>query len=161
VNYSVQDIFDVNTSEVPAEDPARFYKLRDELWWKVRQRFEKREICIPNDDELIGELTVIKYEPEGGKIGEGTSPFRGTRVRRSVCLRAARMISQRAGARTRRNAATAAAAVTVDVLAGKYQAMVAIPAHATHHEVALQPILVLRKTSMVTRSASKPASDAS
>lgn len=61
-------IFDVNTSEVPAEQPDRFFKLRDELWWKVRTRFEKRDISIPKDDELMGELTVVKYEPDDRRI---------------------------------------------------------------------------------------------
>ena len=47
----------------------KFKKLRDELWWKLRMQFEKGLISIPADDELIAELTTIKYKPESdGKI---------------------------------------------------------------------------------------------
>lgn len=50
-------------------DGDKFVRLRDELWWKVRERFEKGLISIPNDDELIGELTTIKFATESnGKI---------------------------------------------------------------------------------------------
>jgi hypothetical protein len=47
----------------------KFAKMRDELWWRTRQEFEEGVISIPNDDELIGELTSIKYTYESsGKI---------------------------------------------------------------------------------------------
>lgn len=60
------DIIDVNVSESPSED-TRFYKLRDELWWRLREEFEKGIISIPNDAILIAELTTIKFEerPDG------------------------------------------------------------------------------------------------
>jgi hypothetical protein len=45
----------------------RFAKLRDELWWSLREQFELGLISIPNDDELIAELTSIKYEPNDSK----------------------------------------------------------------------------------------------
>ena len=61
------DIVDVNVAELPSEDD-RFHRLRDELWWRVRQLFESRVISIPNDDELIAELTTIKYAEPNGKI---------------------------------------------------------------------------------------------
>lgn len=58
----------VNVSEsAPSKD--RFVRLRDELWWRVRERFESRMIKIPKDDELIGELAGIKFKREtNGKI---------------------------------------------------------------------------------------------
>jgi len=44
------------------------FKKRDELFWKVRTVFEKGTISIPNDDELIGELTTIRYsDPDSTK----------------------------------------------------------------------------------------------
>lgn len=46
-----------------AKDKHRFVRLRDELWWKMREQFENGSIGIINDDELIGELSTIKYEP--------------------------------------------------------------------------------------------------
>lgn len=61
-------IIDVNVAESPPTD-GKFMKLRDELWWRTRERFERRDISIPDDEELIGELTTPKFEYlDGGKI---------------------------------------------------------------------------------------------
>ena len=49
----------------------KFVMLRDELFWRLREAFESGEIAIPpNDDELEGELSLLKYDDEGvdGKI---------------------------------------------------------------------------------------------
>ena len=44
------------------------FRLRDELFMKVRTDFEKRLISIPYDDELINELTTIKSnDPDSTK----------------------------------------------------------------------------------------------
>jgi phage terminase large subunit len=44
------------------------FKKRDEIFWKLRTVFEKGLISIPNDDELIGELTTIRYnDPDSTK----------------------------------------------------------------------------------------------
>lgn len=46
-----------------ARDGTRFYRLRDELWWKMRTAFEKNLIDIPEDDgELRSQLSSVKYE---------------------------------------------------------------------------------------------------
>jgi len=54
-----------------ATDP-RYYSLRDELWGRVRDKFEKRAYQIPNDDELIAQLTTVRkdidFEEKTGKI---------------------------------------------------------------------------------------------
>src|SRR3989304_546021 len=64
----IAQVWDVNVSEAAAISD-RFFRLRDELWWNVREKFELKSISIPNDDELIGELTTIKYAEDGnGKI---------------------------------------------------------------------------------------------
>lgn len=55
-------VIDVNVSEVASQDD-RFVRLRDELWWKLREEFEARTISLPDDPMLIGELTAIHYEP--------------------------------------------------------------------------------------------------
>ncbi len=60
-------VMGVNVSN-SAVHPERFHRLRDELWWRMREAFEKGEISIPNDDELIGELSVIKFDDATGKI---------------------------------------------------------------------------------------------
>ena len=60
-------IIGVNVSEL-ASTQDRFHKLRDQLCWRVREAFEGREISIPNDPLLIGELTTIKFTEPNGKI---------------------------------------------------------------------------------------------
>jgi hypothetical protein len=58
----------VNVAEKAPTD-HRFKRLRDELWWRVREKFESGIISIPADDELIGELSSIKYKSESdGRI---------------------------------------------------------------------------------------------
>lgn len=54
-------IIQVNVT-MEADDPMRFYKLRDQLWWQLREQFEKRIISIPNDILLIDELMAIRLD---------------------------------------------------------------------------------------------------
>lgn len=62
------DCEDVNVSERPSAKDE-YTSLRDELWWSVRKAFEGRQISIPDDEELIGQLSTIKYRvTPGGKI---------------------------------------------------------------------------------------------
>ena len=51
-----------------SRNAERFNKMRDELWWKVREEFEKGTISIPNDLDLIDQLAMMKYDTETGKI---------------------------------------------------------------------------------------------
>lgn len=47
----------------------KFAKLRDELWWKGREFFEKRDCSIPADEGLIAELSSPTYSfNSDGKI---------------------------------------------------------------------------------------------
>lgn len=63
----LKNLHAVNVAEVPSEQD-RFHRLRDELWWNVRESFEQRLPCFPLDDELIAELTNIHWREENGKI---------------------------------------------------------------------------------------------
>lgn len=63
----LKNLYDVNVAEVASRED-RFHRLRDEIWWHVREAFEQRLPCIPNDEELIAELTNIHWEEHGGKI---------------------------------------------------------------------------------------------
>jgi hypothetical protein len=60
-------VFDVNVGEMAAEHD-RFHWLRDEIWWMAREAFSNRLISIPNEADLIAQLTDIHYEDESGKI---------------------------------------------------------------------------------------------
>ena len=58
----------VDVRRSPRND-ERFHKLRDELWWRLRERFEKGTISIIKDQDLIDQLGAIKYKPDStGKI---------------------------------------------------------------------------------------------
>ncbi len=45
-----------------ARNHDKFNRLRDELWWTVREQFEHGTISIPDDEELFYELESIKYD---------------------------------------------------------------------------------------------------
>lgn len=53
------------------DNPARFMKLRDELWWRVREWFEEGMCDIPYDEEFIEQLSDIRYEDHGKVKIEG------------------------------------------------------------------------------------------
>jgi phage terminase large subunit len=67
----------VDVSELPI-DPTRFHRLRDQIYWELREAFvETREISLRMldakgqvvvDDELIGQLVSIKWAEVKGKI---------------------------------------------------------------------------------------------
>ena len=60
-------LIDVNVGEV-ASNNQRFFRLRDELYWRVRDLFEQRIFSIPDDPILVGEATSIKFEEPGGIV---------------------------------------------------------------------------------------------
>ena len=57
------NVHSVNVAE-SARRSDKFYRLRDELWWGVREKFENNLMSIPEDDELLGELCTIKFKAE-------------------------------------------------------------------------------------------------
>ena len=74
VGGGVTDILRANgTSVVPvnfgcsAEDPEKFFNLKAEIYWGLREAFEKGEIRIPNIPQLVNELSSIKFSvtPKG------------------------------------------------------------------------------------------------
>ena len=57
--------FKVYPVDVRAKARKRgFKRLRDELWWTTRTQFEQGTISIPDDDELVKELSQVKYKIE-------------------------------------------------------------------------------------------------
>lgn len=57
LNYPV---IPVNFSQKPS-DPMHFRNIRDEMLWNLRDLFRADEIEIPPNDELIAQLSAIKY----------------------------------------------------------------------------------------------------
>lgn len=84
----IRNLYKVDVSEKALND-QKFHRLRDQVWWEMREGFmDLREISLPNPqrdgcamkkadlDELIDELTSIKWAEVGGKIkvqGKGNS----------------------------------------------------------------------------------------
>jgi phage terminase large subunit len=59
----------INVAESPAVK-EKFFKLRDELWWKGREWFEGLDVSIPKEaNDLVQELTMPRYTAmSSGKI---------------------------------------------------------------------------------------------
>jgi hypothetical protein len=50
----------INVSESPAMG-EKYAKLRDELWFNARDWLELRQCKLPRDDDLLAELTDVRY----------------------------------------------------------------------------------------------------
>jgi phage terminase large subunit len=61
------DIIEVNVSNT-AFNPHRYFRLRDELWWRLRIALEDGQLSLPNDPLLMGDLNSPRYEEVAGKI---------------------------------------------------------------------------------------------
>ena len=71
----LQNLHPINVQETAAEDD-KFFRQRDEVWWRAREAFEQDRVILPTHDGvispevdgLIAELTTIKYDDSKGKI---------------------------------------------------------------------------------------------
>lgn len=54
-------VIGINVAESPAVE-AQYMRLRDELWFRARDWFHGRDVKIPNDEDLIGELTLPTFK---------------------------------------------------------------------------------------------------
>jgi hypothetical protein len=72
------DIIEVNVANT-AFNPHRYFRLRDELWWRLRESFEAGQLSIPNDALLMGDLNSPRYEEVAGKIKVETKKDMKTR----------------------------------------------------------------------------------
>jgi hypothetical protein len=51
----------INVSELSAVNPDKYARLRDELWYRAREWFEQKNCSLPDDSELLFELTAPSY----------------------------------------------------------------------------------------------------
>jgi len=51
-------------SKSVAMDPKEFYSVRDEMWWRMREYFEKKIIKIPDDDMLRDQIAAPRNTPD-------------------------------------------------------------------------------------------------
>ena len=57
----------VNVARAPTSD--KYQRVRDELWFKARERFQEGSLFIPNNAKLISELSTPKFEvKERGRV---------------------------------------------------------------------------------------------
>jgi phage terminase large subunit len=54
-------VIPINFAQKPA-DPMHFRYIRDEIYWYLREMFRSNEIEIPPNDDLIAQLSAIKYK---------------------------------------------------------------------------------------------------
>ena len=52
----------VGESPLACQDSKRFMNLKSQRWWHVRELFEKDMISIPNNPQLISQLSQMRYE---------------------------------------------------------------------------------------------------
>ena len=45
-----------------AEDPQRFRNWRAEAFWRLREGMEKGEVSLPNDEDLLSDLSALRYK---------------------------------------------------------------------------------------------------
>ena len=61
-----------------AADPKRFKNKRAELFWTFREALEQGRIALPDDDELIADLSALRYrfDPQGRIVLESKDEVR-------------------------------------------------------------------------------------
>ncbi|MGQ3209533.1 terminase large subunit domain-containing protein [Shinella sp.] len=52
----------------PTRSPDRYSRIRDQLWWEMREWIHSENVSIPNHQRLIEELATPTYEDGSGKI---------------------------------------------------------------------------------------------
>ncbi len=68
-----QRLYALNVAEVP-KDPARFHRLRDQVWWELREAFLDTndislvDLQLDRYDETLAEITSIRWGEVHGKI---------------------------------------------------------------------------------------------
>jgi len=84
-----------------AKDTARFRNERAEMYWLVREALERHTISLPDDDELLADLSAIRYTFTGSGLIQleakdetrrrlGRSPDRADALALAVSARPAR-----------------------------------------------------------------------
>ncbi|MCZ7931078.1 phage terminase large subunit [Agrobacterium leguminum] len=58
----------IKVSNKPTRQPERYRNIRDQIWWETKEWFETEDVVIPKHDDLIFELTNIRYNTDNGKI---------------------------------------------------------------------------------------------
>ncbi len=93
----------INVGESAAEKDT-YLRLRDELWFRAKDWLQDRKCCLEDDQELIGELSSVKYAiTPSGKIKVESKDDMKKRGRRSPDLADAFCLTFAYGAEPRMN----------------------------------------------------------
>lgn len=57
-----------NSAKSPTRNPDRYHRLRDQLWWEMRDWVHSENVGILNNPKLIEELATPTYQDGTGKI---------------------------------------------------------------------------------------------
>lgn len=60
MELGVRNLYPVDVRQSSGDSSCAM--LRDEIFWRLRKQFENGTLTIPDDEELIGELTTIQYD---------------------------------------------------------------------------------------------------
>ncbi len=52
----------------PTRNPDRYHRVRDQIWFEMREWFQTENVSIPNHQRLIEELVTPTYDDGSGKI---------------------------------------------------------------------------------------------
>lgn len=63
---SDQKVVAVN-AQATADNKDEFYRIRDEMWWRLRTRIEEKTLSIPDDDDLIYQISAPRLGHIKGK----------------------------------------------------------------------------------------------
>ena len=74
-------VIGVNVAESASNDD-KYFRLRDELWFKAKAWFAARDVAIPNDEKLVSELTIVTfdYHSDGRYVVESKKALRKRQV---------------------------------------------------------------------------------
>jgi len=62
-----KNVVDVNVGW-RSSDPQQWRRLRDELWWQLRERIANRQIALPPSEDLVDELSSVKAKWAGNQL---------------------------------------------------------------------------------------------
>ena len=57
-------VMEINSGK-KAEQEEKFVNARSEMWFHAADLLAKKECCLPNDPVLTGQLSMVKYDPNG------------------------------------------------------------------------------------------------
>ncbi|WP_296076667.1 hypothetical protein [uncultured Agrobacterium sp.] len=52
----------------PTRNPDRYHRIRDQIYWEMREWFSSENVSIPNHAKLLEELVTPSYDDGSGKI---------------------------------------------------------------------------------------------